>query len=335
MRVSAVVLFVLTSVPAAAFAESNEYNLHLGLGVYAPSDVTGFGGELALDYQFKAGLALDASLLYGSGSSDAFGNTSERHIAPMIGVRLRFFDDYRGYMTEPRGNALGNLWVVPRVGLLFNNHCCEFGEEASHTAFGISGEIGYEFSVVKPVQVGAFLRVDVPMIGDLGTGLYALAGLNVSAGFGPPARVLRDQDRDGVEDRYDACPETPPDTDVDSRGCTILRAEMVLHGIRFALDRAEIEAGSEPTLRSAAQALRDNPNAEVEIGGHTDDSGTIDHNQELSNARAQAVADWLVAHGISRDQLTVKGYGSTVPKAANDTEEHRALNRRIEFKRLR
>ncbi len=110
---------------------------------------------------------------------------------------------------------------------------------------------------------------------------------------------------------------------------------MILHGIRFALDRAEIETDSEPTLRSAAQALRDNPNAEVEIGGHTDDTGTVDHNQQLSNARAQAVADWLVAHGISRDQITVKGYGSTVPRAANDTEEHRSLNRRIEFKRLR
>lgn len=332
MRVYAVITLTLASAPA--FAESNEYNLHLGLGVYAPTDVTGFGGELALDYQFKPGFALDFSLLYGSGSSDMFGMTSERHITPMIGMRFRFVDDYRGYMTEPRGNALGNLWIAPRIGLLFNNHCCEFGEEASHTAFGISGEVGYEFSVAKPIQIGAFLRVDVPMIGDLGNGLYALAGLNVSAGFGPPARVLRDQDRDGVVDNDDRCPDTPPDTEVDSRGCTILKAEMVLHGIRFALDRAEIEPESEPTLKGAAQALRDNPNAEVEIGGHTDDTGTVEHNQELSNARAQAVADWLIAHGISKDQITVKGYGSTVPKAANDTEEHRAQNRRIEFKRL-
>ncbi len=334
MRVPAVTLFTLAIAASTARAESNEYNLHLGFGVYAPTDVSGLGGEAAFDYQFKPGFALDFALSYGSGSSDAFGNTSDSHLATMIGMRFRFVDDYRGYLNEPRGNALGNLWVTPRVGLIFNNRCCEFGDSKSHTAFGISGEVGYEFSVIKPVQVGAFVRIDLPMIGDLGTGLYALAGLNISAGFGRPARVLTDQDRDGVDDKNDACPDTPPDTEVDSRGCTILRAEMVLHGIRFALDRAEIEPGSEPTLKGATQALRDNPHAEVEIGGHTDDTGTVDHNQQLSTARAQAVADWLFAHGISRDQITVKGYGSTVPKATNDTEEHRALNRRIEFKRL-
>lgn len=321
---------------ASARAESNLYNLHLGAGVYAPlNNITGLGGELALDYQFKPGFAFDVALSYGSGSNDMFGGETSSHLATMIGMRFRFVDDFRGYLNEPRGNPLGNLWVAPRMGLIFNDHCCEFGANASHTAFGFSGEVGYEFSVVKPIQVGAFVRIDAPLIGDVGTGVYALAGLSFSAGFGPPARVLTDQDRDGVDDKHDACPDTPPDTEVDSRGCTILRAEMVLHGIRFALDRAEIEPSSERTLKSAAQALRDNPDAEVEIGGHTDDTGTVDHNQQLSNARAQAVADWLVAHGIAKDQITVKGYGSTVPRAANDTEEHRGMNRRIEFKRLR
>ena len=330
MRFVVPLMFGLVS---TAHAESNEYNLHLGFGAYAPSDVSGLGGELSLDWQFKPGYALDFAVSRGSGSSDAFSGMQDSHLATMVGMRFRFFDDYRGYLTDPRGNAWGGMWVAPRVGLIFNDECCQFGMESTHTSFGISGEVGYEFSAFKPVQVGAFVRVDAPMIGDLGTGLYALAGLNVSAGFGKPARVSTDQDRDGVEDRSDACPDTPPETEVDSRGCTILRAEMVLHGIRFAIDRAEIEASSEPTLRGAAQALRDNPNAEVEIGGHTDDTGTIDHNLQLSNERAQAVADWLIAHGISKDQLTVKGYGATVPKAANDSEEHRAMNRRIEFKR--
>ncbi len=334
MRIS-IVTSLVVAFASSAGAESNQYNLHLGLGVYEPmNNISGFGGELALDYQFKPGFAFDAALSYGSGSNDMFGGETNSHLATMVGMRFRFIDDFRGYLNEPRGNVLGNLWVTPRVGLIHNRHCCEFGEEASHTALGVSGEVGYEISVVKPLQVSAFIRVDAPVIGDLGSGLYAIAGLNISAGFGKPARVLTDQDRDGVDDKHDACPDTPPDTEVDSRGCTILRAEMVLHGIRFALDRAEIEASSERTLRGAAQALRDNPDAEVEIGGHTDDTGTVQHNEELSNARAQAVADWMFAHGISRDQITVKGYGSTVPKAANDTEEHRATNRRIEFKRL-
>lgn len=332
MRVPVVISLSL-ALAASAHAESNQYNLHLGLGVYQPTNVTGLGGELAFDYQFRPGFAFDAALSYGSGSNDMFGGESNSHLATMIGMRIRFLDDFRGYLNEPRGNALGGLWIAPRVGLMFNTHCCEFGEEASHTAFGASAEVGYEFSIAKPIQIGAFVRMDAPLVGDVASGVYALAGLSVSAGFGKPARVLTDQDRDGVDDKSDACPDTPPDTEVDSRGCTILKAEMVLNGIRFALDRAEIEPSSERTLRAAAQALRDNPDAEVEIGGHTDDTGSVQHNQELSNARAQAVADWLVAHGISRDQITVKGYGSSVPRAANDTEEHRAQNRRIEFKR--
>ncbi len=332
MRVSVVTSLVL-ALSASAQAESNQYNLHLGLGLYRPTNVTGFGGEAGLDYQFKPGFAFDVALSYGSGSNDLFGGETNSHFATMVGMRFRFLDDFRGYLTEPRGNGLGNLWVAPRVGIIRNTHCCEFGEEATHTALGASGEVGYEFSIVKPIQIGAFARVDAPLIGDIGTGLYILAGVNISAGIGKPARVLTDQDRDGVDDKHDACPDTPPDTDVDSRGCTILRAEMVLNGIRFALDRSDIEPSSEKALRAAAQALRDNPDAEVEIGGHTDDTGSVEHNQELSNARAQAVADWLIAHGISRDQITVKGYGSSVPRAANDTEEHRAMNRRIEFKR--
>lgn len=334
MRVPVVISLSL-ALATSAHAESNQYNLHLGLGMYRPTNVTGFGGEAALDYQFKPGYAFDFALSYGSGSNDMFGGESNRHIATMLGMRFRFLDDFRGYLNEPRGNPLGNLWVAGRVGFMFNNHCCEFGEEASHTALGASAEVGYELSLVKPFQVGAFARMDAPLLGDVASGVYILAGVVVSAGLGKPARVLTDQDRDGVDDKHDACPDTPPDTEVDSRGCTILRAEMVLHGIRFALDRSEIEPSSEPTLKAAAQALRDNPDAEVEIGGHTDDSGTVEHNDELSKARAQAVADWLVAHGISRDQITVKGYGSSVPRAANDTEAHRALNRRIEFKRLR
>jgi len=67
---------------------------------------------------------------------------------------------------------------------------------------------------------------------------------------------------------------------------------------------------------------------------HTCDLGTDGYNLKLSQARAAAVADWLVAHGIARDRLEVRGYGITQPKLPNDSEEHRALNRRIEFRRL-
>lgn len=350
-------------------AESNEFNFHAGAGAYLHNE-SGPGGVLGLDWQFRPGFALDGSLVLATESSSAMdGLPSDTAITAMFGLRFRFIDDYHGYLNEPHGNAWGNLYFAPRVGLLHFGGTDIFNKDVSETSIGFSTEIGYEFSVFKPVSVGTFFRWDIGIAGSGGgggpfnAGTFALGGVSVSIGTGKPAhtrsdldhdgvedfadacpntpqgaevnsRGCSDQDRDGVDDLADACPDTPPGSEVDTRGCTILHREMVLIGIQFRLDSADIEPSSERTLKQAAQALKDNPKAEVEIGGHTDDTGAVDHNMQLSTARAQSVANWLEANGIPQSQLTVKGYGSTVPKAANDSDEHRALNRRIEFKRL-
>ena len=314
---------------ADAHAESNAVNLHAGIGVYNRDLVSGVGGQLGVDWQFRRGLAFDVALVHGAGSNEF--DTEESDTAVMMGVRFRFADDYKGYLNTPRGNAWGNLWVAPRIGLTRNSDNT-FGD-ATATSLALSVEAGYEFSVMKPAQVGAFLQVTQSIGGELG-GMYFLAGMNLSIGTGRPAREYRDQDHDEVQDLADACADTPPETEVDARGCTILRREVVLNGINFRLDSAEIEPSSERTLKTATQTLRDNPKVQVEIGGHTDSTGGDDHNMELSRGRAQSVADWLIAHGIPQSQLVVKGYGSLAPRAQNDSDVHRALNRRIEFKRL-
>jgi outer membrane protein OmpA-like peptidoglycan-associated protein len=143
-----------------------------------------------------------------------------------------------------------------------------------------------------------------------------------------------DADRDGVADERDACPGTPPRTEVDARGCAILRPRIVLDGITFAFNSAEIQPASTETLRRAAQILRDNPGVRVEIGGHTDDQGGEVYNQRLSEARAGAVAAWLIAQGIASSQMITRGYGATRPRAGNGSDGGRAQNRRIEFRRL-
>lgn len=333
MRVSGFVLGVLVMVPAAhVHAESNALNLHAGVGVYHRDLVSGLGGGVGADWQFRPGMAFDVAIAGGSGSSSL--GDEESDVSLMMGVRFRVKDDYRGYLNTPRGNAWGNAWLAPRVGFV-RNHDNAFGGSNTSTNLALSVELGYEFSVMKPAQAGVFLQWTQAIAGDTnGAGGFFLGGLNVSLGTGKPARVLRDQDHDTVEDVADACADTPPEVEVDARGCTILRREVVLHGITFGLDSADIEPSSEPTLKRAAQTLRDNPKVQVEIGGHTDTSGTDEHNVQLSRARAQSVADWLVEHGIPRSQIVVSGYGSSAPRARNDSEEHRALNRRIEFKRL-
>jgi outer membrane protein OmpA-like peptidoglycan-associated protein len=73
------------------------------------------------------------------------------------------------------------------------------------------------------------------------------------------------------------------------------------------------------------------PNARVVIEGHTDSDGSDDYNQRLSEARATAVADFLVdSGGVSRDIVGSRGYGEGQPVAPNDTAQNKAMNRRVE-----
>jgi outer membrane protein OmpA-like peptidoglycan-associated protein len=108
--------------------------------------------------------------------------------------------------------------------------------------------------------------------------------------------------------------------------------KVVLKGIKFKSNRADILPESYPLLDEAAKLLKDNPTIKVEIGGHTDSRGSDAKNQRLSEARAVSVRNYLInIQGISGDRLTAKGYGESLPVASNKTAKGRAENRRIEF----
>ncbi|MEO0100804.1 MAG: OmpA family protein [candidate division WOR-3 bacterium] len=102
--------------------------------------------------------------------------------------------------------------------------------------------------------------------------------------------------------------------------------------VLFDFNKATIRPESYRLLDEAAQILKDNPKIKVEIQGHTDNIGSDAYNQKLSERRAQAVANYFISqHGIDEKRLRVVGYGETKPIASNETEEGRALNRRVEF----
>ncbi len=111
--------------------------------------------------------------------------------------------------------------------------------------------------------------------------------------------------------------------------------KMVLKNIFFESKSTTLTKESVPELNRLAKVLTDNPEMEIEIGGHTDDTGEAKFNQNLSEKRAQAVADYLIKNGIKKDRLVVKGYGETDPKFDNKTEDGKAHNRRTEFKILK
>lgn len=100
--------------------------------------------------------------------------------------------------------------------------------------------------------------------------------------------------------------------------------------VLFAFDSAELRMEAERELNEAVEVL--SPRDDViliEVAGHTDSIGTEEYNQDLSERRAQAVADYLTARGIERDRLQVVGYGESRPRVPNDSPENRQLNRRV------
>jgi outer membrane protein OmpA-like peptidoglycan-associated protein len=102
--------------------------------------------------------------------------------------------------------------------------------------------------------------------------------------------------------------------------------------IQFALDSAVILPESFGLLTEIADTLiRHNEIRRVEVQGHTDNSGTPEHNKVLSEQRAEAVRAWLVQHGVSSDKLVARGYGQERPIAPNVTAGNRARNRRVQF----
>jgi outer membrane protein OmpA-like peptidoglycan-associated protein len=106
---------------------------------------------------------------------------------------------------------------------------------------------------------------------------------------------------------------------------------IVLENIFFDFDKATLRDESQAELEKLLEFMENNSNIRVEISGHTDSYGSDDYNKDLSNRRAESVVNWLKKHGISETRLEYKGYGEEKPRATNDTEEGRQLNRRVEM----
>ncbi|MGQ8338496.1 OmpA family protein [Sunxiuqinia sp. A32] len=106
----------------------------------------------------------------------------------------------------------------------------------------------------------------------------------------------------------------------------------VLRNIFFKTDSYEILESSRAELVLLLSFLKNNPSIKVEIGGHTDNVGSEDYNQNLSELRAKAVYEFLVKNKLDAERLSFKGYGMSQPVSTNDSASGRAKNRRTEFR---
>lgn len=181
-----------------------------------------------------------------------------------------------------------------------------------------------DLPVRQPLEGGGAMNGGAGMGGAAGA-MAGVGGLAVGRG------AFADADGDGVADDKDACPNTAKGVRVDERGCEIKPVSQ-LKGIGFRFASAELTPESLPALDVAVEVLKRHPGINLEVAGHTDNIGGEDYNLDLSEKRANSVVAYFVSQGIDADRLVAIGYGKGLPIASNDTEEGRALNRRVEMR---
>ncbi len=145
----------------------------------------------------------------------------------------------------------------------------------------------------------------------------------------------KDRDGDGVLDKDDQCPDVPGT--VANKGCPEVSMEIIKKlndyskTILFDYDKATIRKESYSALQSIADIMKEYPNSNFLIEGHTDSRGSDAYNEKLSHERAGSVREYLTTIGMQGSRLTSKGFGETRPIATNNTAAGRQQNRRVEI----
>ena len=106
---------------------------------------------------------------------------------------------------------------------------------------------------------------------------------------------------------------------------------IILHNLFFATNETTILPESMPAMQDLYDLMNENPEIRIRITGHTDNVGSDEANQKLSEGRANSVRDDLIRRGIAPERIEAEGKGESQPITTNDTEEGRAQNRRVEF----
>jgi outer membrane protein OmpA-like peptidoglycan-associated protein len=162
---------------------------------------------------------------------------------------------------------------------------------------------------MKKILLGVMLAMAV-------TGCRAQVRVQTTAQAAPPEPAKVEQ------------PAPPPEA--PKAGEQIVLPEQ----IEFEFDEARIKQTPKTleTLQRLADLMKTHPSiTRLRIEGHTDNVGRAKHNDKLSKARAEAVAKWLVQHDVGEGRLATAGFGAMRPTVANDTDAHRAANRRTEY----
>ena len=206
------------------------------------------------------------------------------------------------------------IFTFALCGLLVFSSC------SSMSNLGKGSLIGTGAGAALGAGIGALIG------GEKGAAIGAAAGAAVGAGTGAVIGDVMDRKAEELEKLENAKVETI--TDVN--GLTAIKVTFD-SGILFATNSSTLSAESKETLAKFAEGIKDLENTNITVWGHTDNTGTAAVNEKVSQKRADAVSKQLQSNGISQDRIFAEGKSFNMPVADNETEEGRALNRRVEL----
>jgi OOP family OmpA-OmpF porin len=342
-------------------SDSRAFKLALNAAAYAPTgNRYSYGGDngpgaafgLAAEYDAKV-VAVTVNAAYRLRPTVVL---NELPVSSEILYALGIYVPFRKGTIRVGAELFGGVGANPTKQTVFNsaspgqNPKSNVGDlDASPLEWMLNGKM---FFTAKR-QVYAGLGAGTRLTGGYAPDFRALAVVGGSFGITdsepgtPGSRYVfetsntLDTDGDGIPDEVDACPNEPGEMSPDPEkiGCPryIRRVKgsneiEVLKRIEFEFDRSTILPVSFPILDEVVSLLKANPTIKhMLVEGHTDNQGSAEYNQKLSEERSTSVMAYLVGKGIDVGRLAAKGFGLTRPRASNDTDEGRQQNRRVEF----
>jgi outer membrane protein OmpA-like peptidoglycan-associated protein len=275
---------------------------------------------------------------------------------PDVGGTVGMEGGYRFNLAE---NFALSLLVNPQFFLYDSeNECCGNHNDQDDVASVFAITSGPRFSLLTgPVETyvgaaGGYYRDISGQMEDDGLGFNAGGGIAFAVApdttlglFGrydyanmvarPGSDVARQWASGGltVQHVFQAA-EAPPPAPPPPPPPPVVKRRIVLRGVNFDFDKANIRPDARVILDEAVATLKSEPDIRVSVEGHTDAVGSDAYNDRLSERRAVAVADYLTSGGIARGRLSTEGFGESKPVASNMDEDGRAQNRRVELRIL-
>lgn len=205
------------------------------------------------------------------------------------------------------------LLIIILSGSLILSGCGTMSNTGKGTIIGAGG--------------GAVLGAAVGAIAGQGKGAAIGAAVGAAVGAGTGAIIGNRMDKQRAE--LEKIEGAKVDTLLDINGLKALKVTFA-EGILFETSKSELNTNSRTALDKFAESLRNNPDTDVVIHGHTDNTGSRELNQRLSEQRASSVKNYIVGKGIELGRITTEGLAFDQPVADNSTAAGRAQNRRVE-----